>query len=88
MKLLGSTKSNITKDENNENVPCLEITEVVLLHRNIVNNDYQQVSRVLCTFVSIIIIKTFDLEFLYTEVWFIDQNSKPHEIEKKHHFSY
>ena len=51
MKLLGSTKSKITKDENSENVPHLEITEVVLVHCNIVNNDYQQDSRVLYTFV-------------------------------------
>ena len=41
MKLLGSTKIKITKDENGENVPCLEITEVVLIHCSIVNNDYQ-----------------------------------------------
>ena len=51
-KLLGSTKSKITKDENGENAPHLEITEVVLIHCNIVNNNYQQDSRVLCTFVS------------------------------------
>ena len=42
MKLLGSTESKITKDKNGENVPHLEITEVVLLHCNIANNDYQQ----------------------------------------------
>ena len=42
MKLLGSTKSKKNKDKNNENVPHLEITEVVLIHCNIVNNDYQQ----------------------------------------------
>ena len=41
MKLLGSTKNKITKDKNGENVPRLEITEVVLIHCNIVNNDYQ-----------------------------------------------
>ena len=41
MKLLGSTKSKITKDENDENVPYLEITEVVLVHYNIANNNYQ-----------------------------------------------
>ena len=46
MKLLGSTKSKITKDENGENVPHLEITEVVVIHYNIVNNVYQQDSRV------------------------------------------
>ena len=44
-KLLGSTKSKITKDENGENVPHSEITEVELIHCNIVNNDYQQDSR-------------------------------------------
>ena len=47
MKLLGSTKNKITKDKNGENVPHLEITEVVLVYSNIVNNDYQQDSRVL-----------------------------------------
>ena len=51
MKLLGSTKNKITKDKSGENVPHLEITEVVLLHSNIVNNDYQQDSRILYTFV-------------------------------------
>ena len=46
MKLLGSTKSKKTKDETGENVPDLEITEVVLIHYNIFNNSYQQNSRV------------------------------------------
>ena len=41
MKLLGNTENEITKDNNGENVPHLEITEVVLVHCNIVNNDYQ-----------------------------------------------
>ena len=50
MKLLGSTENKTTKDKNGENVLHLEITEVVLVHCNIVNNDYQQDSRVLCTF--------------------------------------
>ena len=77
MKLLGRTKIKITKDENGENVPRLEITEVVLKHCNIVNNDYQQDSRVLYTFVpnrsfddlldispkNIIFLKTFNSEF-------------------------
>ena len=40
MKLLESTKSKVTKDENGENLPCLEIIQVVLIHCNIVNNDY------------------------------------------------
>ena len=51
MKLLGSSKSKITEDKNVVNVPYLEITEVVLVHCNVVNNDYQQYSRVLYTFV-------------------------------------
>ena len=40
MKLLESTKSKVSKDENGENWPCLEIIQVVLIHCNIVNNDY------------------------------------------------
>ena len=51
MKLFGSTKSKITKDKNGENAPHLEITEVILVQCNIVNNDYQQDLRVLYTFV-------------------------------------
>ena len=51
MKLLGSTKNIIVKGKNGENVPHLEITEVVLIHCNIVNNDCQQDSSVLYTFV-------------------------------------
>ena len=42
IKLLGSTKSKITKNENGENVPYLEVTEAVLLHRNVANNSYRQ----------------------------------------------
>ena len=52
MKLLGITKSKITKDENGETVPHLENTELVLIYCNIINNDYQQDSRVLYTFVA------------------------------------
>ena len=51
MKLLGSTVNKITKDKDGENVPHLEITEVALAHCNIVNNNHQQDSRVLYTFV-------------------------------------
>ena len=97
MKLLGYTTSKITRDKNGENVPLLEITEVVLIHCNISNNDYQQVSRVLYTFVpnksfgqlldispkSFIFLKTFNSEFSYIEVCFTDRNSKPLEIEDK-----
>ena len=97
MKLLGSTNSKITKYENSENVPYLEITEVVLIHCNVVNNSYQQKSRGLYTFVpnksfgqlldispkNFIFLKTFDSEFSFIEVWFTDQNSNPLEIEDK-----
>ena len=96
-KLLGSTKSKITKNENGENVSHLEITEVLLIHCNIVNNNYQQDSRVLDAFVpnksfgqllhisqkNFIFLKTFNSEFSYIQVWFTDQNSKPLEIEDK-----
>ena len=51
MKLLGSTKSKITKDKNGEKVPHLEIVELVLIHCNLVNNNYQQNSQILYTFV-------------------------------------
>ena len=51
MKLLGSTESKITKNKNGESVPQIEITEVVLVHCNNVNNDYQQDSRLLYTFI-------------------------------------
>ena len=94
IKLLGSNKSKMTKDRT---VPRLEITEVVLIHFNIVNNYYQHDSRVLYTFITnklfgqlvhvspknFIFLKTFDSEFLYIEVWFIDPYSKPLEIEDK-----
>ena len=97
MKLLGSTKSKITKDKNGENVTYLEITEVVLIHCNVVNTSYQQNCRVLYTFVpnksfgelldispeNLIFLKTFDSEFFYIEVSFTDQNSNFLEIEDK-----
>ena len=51
MKLIGSTVSKINKDKNGENVPHLEVVEVVLVHCNLVNNDYQQNSRILYTIV-------------------------------------
>ena len=97
MKLLGSTKNKITKDKNGENVPHLEITEVVLVHCDIVNNDYQQDSRVLYTFVpnkplgslleisptNHIFLKTFNSEYDEIIVWFTNQNSQPLEIEDR-----
>ena len=97
MKLLGSTQNKITKEKNGENVPHLEITEVVLVHFNFVNNDYQQDSRVLCTFalnktfrslletypVNHTFLKTFNSEFQTNEVQFTDQNSQPLEKEDR-----
>ena len=79
----------------------LEITKVVFIYSNIVNNDYQQDSRVLYKFVpnhsfgqlldispkNIIFLKRFSSENLYLEVWFTDQNSKLSEIKQKS-FSY
>ena len=97
MKLLGSTKSKISTNENGENVPRLEITEVVLLHCNIANNDYQQDSRILYTFVpnksfgslseisptNHIFLITFNLEYNEIEVCFTGQNSRPLDIEDR-----
>ena len=52
MKLLGSTKKDVDKDKDGEDVPKLESVEVVLVHCNVVNNNYQQASKILFTFVS------------------------------------
>ena len=97
MKLLRSNENKLTKDKNGENVPHLEITEVVLVHCNIANNDYQEDSRVLYTFVpnkpfgslleisptNHIFLKTFNSEYDEIIVWFTDQNSKPLETEDR-----
>ena len=97
MELLGSTKNKITKAKNDENVPHREITEVALVHCDIVNNDYQQDSRVLYTFVpnkpfgslleisptNHIFLKTFTSEYDEIKVWFTDQNSKQLETEDR-----
>ena len=97
MKLLGSTKNKISKGKNGENVQYLGITEVALVHCNIVSNDYQQNSIVLYTFVTNklfrclleisptnhVFLKTFNSEFQDIEVWFTDQNSQPLEIKDR-----
>ena len=95
MKLLGSTENKIRKDKNGENISHLEITKVVLVHCNFVNNDYQQIQKSYTRLFPInrsvvyqkflisynhiisnhIILKTFNIEFNYIEVWFTDQNS-------------
>ena len=95
MKLLGSTKDTIDGDKNSENVPKLENVEVVLVHCNLVNNAYQQHSRVLFTFVPtkqygqvvsisphlLVFLETMNTDFSEIEVWFTDQNNNALEIE-------
>ena len=97
MKLLGSTKNKITKDKNRKNVPHLEITELELVCCDIINNGYQQDSKVLYTFIpnkpfgSILEIsptnhifsKRFNSEYDEIKVWFTDQNNQPLEIEDR-----
>ena len=97
MELIGSTENKITKNKKVENVSYLEITEVVLVHCDIVNNDYQQDSRVLYTcalnkpFGSLleisqtnhILLKTFNSEYDEIKVWFTDQNSQPLNSQPK-----
>ena len=92
MKLLGSAE-----DKNSENVPCLEVVELVLVHCNLVNNDYQQDSRILYAFVpnktfgslleisptNHVFLKTFNSEFQEIKIWFTDQTSAPLELEDK-----
>ena len=97
MNLLEITKNKITKDKIGENMRHLEITEVVLVHCDNVNNDYQQDSRVLYTFVpnkpfcslleifstNHIFLKTFNSEYDEIKVWFTDQISQPSKIEDR-----
>ena len=96
MKLLGSTKKDVDKDKDGENVQKLEPAEVVLVHRNLFKNDYQHTSKVLFTFVpnkqfvqlinisprSSTMMNTVNTEFPSVEVWFTDQVSKA--LESKH----
>ena len=91
MKLLGSAE----KDKDGEDVLKLEFVEVVLVHCNLVNNTYQQASKVLFTFVPnkqfgqlitisphiLTMLKTTNAEFQFIQVWFTDQNNRPLEIE-------
>ena len=99
MKLLGSTESKIAKNKSGENVPHLEVgvAELVLVHCSLVNNDYQQDSRILYTFVpnktfgslleisptNHIFLKTFNSEFQEIKIWFTDQTSTPLDVEDK-----
>ena len=95
MKLLGSTSSIIDKDKNSDTVPRLENVEVDLIPCNLVNNSYQQHSRVLFTFVpnkkygqlisisphSLVFLKTMNTDFSEIEIRFSDQNNNALEIE-------
>ena len=95
MKLLGSSTDSIDVDKNSELVPKLESVDLVLVDCNLVNNSYQQVSKVLFTFVpnkkygqlitvsleTFIMLKTVNTEFSFIEIWFMDQDNKQLEIE-------
>ena len=95
MKLFGSTKRAVDKYKDGENVPKLESVEVVLVHCNLVKNNYQHTSKVLYTFVpnkefgllinissySLTMMNSANTEFSFVEVWFTDQVSKALEIE-------
>ena len=95
MKLLGSTKNVVDKDKNSENIPKLESVEVVLVHCNLVKNDYQHASKVLFSFVPskqfgqllnisphvFTMMNTVNTEFSFVKVWFTGQSSKALEIE-------
>ena len=97
MELLGSTKNVVDQDKNWENVPKLESIEDVLVHCNLVKNNYQHSSKVLSRFVPnkkfgqlisvsppyLTMMNIVNTEFSYVEVWFTDQISKALEIEDK-----
>ena len=92
---MGSSADTIDGDKNSELVPKLESVDLVLVHCNLVNNSYQQASKVLFTFVpskkysqlitvsphSLIMLKTVNTEFSFIEIWFTDQDNRPLEIE-------
>ena len=95
MKLLGRTKKDADQDKDRKDVPKLESVEVVLVHCNILNNNYHQVSKVLFAFLPnkqfgqlislsphlLTLLNTKNTEFSSIEVMFTDQNSKLLEIE-------
>ena len=95
MKLLGSTKKDVDKVKDGEDIPELESVEVVLMRCNLVTNRYQQVSKVLFTFVPnkkfrqliaisshlLTMLKATNAEFQSIQLWFTDQNNRPLEIE-------
>ena len=97
MKLFGSTKKLIDKIKNGENIPNFEVDEVVLVQRNLVDNQYQQKSEVLHTFMpnksyayllnfspsNLVFLKTYNTEFDEIIITFTDQDGRRLEIEGK-----
>ena len=95
MRLLESSADTIDSDKNSELVPKLESVDLFLVHCNLVNNSYQQASKVLFTFVpnkkygqlftvspnSLIMLKTIKSDFSFIEIWFTDQDNRPLEVE-------
>ena len=95
MNLLGSTKKDVDRDKDGENVTKLESFEVLLVHFNLVNNNYQWASKIFFTFVPnkpfgqlinisshlLTMLNAINIEFSFIEVWFADQNGKQLEIE-------
>ena len=95
MRLLGSSSDTIDGDKNSELVPKLESVDLVLVHCNVVNKNYQQASKVLFTFVpnkkygqlitvspeTLIMLKPVNTEFSFIEIWFRYQDNRPLEIE-------
>ena len=95
MRLLGSSTDTIDGDKNSGLVPKLESVDLVLVHCNAVNNSYQQASKVLFTFApnkkygqlitvspeTLIMLKTVNTEFSFIEIWFMNQDNRPLEIE-------
>ena len=95
MELLGISRKNVDQNKDGDDVPKSESVEVVLVHFNLVNSDYQQASKVLFTFVpnkqfgqvisitlhSPTVLKITNAEFPSIEVWFTDQNNRPLDTE-------
>ena len=95
MKLLGSTKKDVDKDKDGEDLQKLESADAILVHCNLVNNSYQQAPTILFTFVSnkqfgqlittashlLTMLKTTNAEFQFIQFWFTDQNNRPLEKE-------
>ena len=95
MKLLGSAKRDVDKDKDRADVPKLETVEVVLMSCNLVNNSYQQASKVLFTFVPnkqfaqlitilphlLTMLKTTTAEFQSIQLWYTDQKKLEDIVE-------